>query len=222
MLKIMSTQNLTGVEITGMAEDIKSLHDAIKKVLKSEKGYYHVLKFYNKIKTTFRNEIQNEEKNVTYCFKILWPELLFIVFSMEELLYNNRKRRFNKKIPYEYVIINYLKELVLNELKNIIGEEKYRKEEKKYNEKIFYRNKKMILRCCPYQWINVMNVNYIKAQTSERIEILSQWVNWLLDMERCSKYRIIQSEIWNYARINNIKEKDVLVADMEYNGEINW
>lgn len=109
MLKIMSTQNLTGVEITGMAEDIKSLHDAIKKVLKSEKGYYHVLKFYNKIQTTFRNELQNEEKNVTYCFKILWPELLFIVFSMEELLYNNRKRRFNKKIPYEYVIINYLK-----------------------------------------------------------------------------------------------------------------
>lgn len=222
MLNVISTKLYTGVEISGTLEDMKSFYDSIKKVLKAENGNKRIVKFCSKIRMGYKEENLYSQERVNYHFNILWPEVMFVVFSLEELLLKCSKNRFNKKIPYDAVIINYFKELVLKELKCVIGEVNFKKEEKKYYEKLFYGNKRFLFSGCYLQWIDIMNVNFIKAQPSERVEILSECFSWLVDRDNNVEYRIVQSEIWNYARFNKMNEQDVIIPEMEYVGEINW
>lgn len=247
MLKVASTENRTGILLSGNWEDLNALYDAISNLL-GEEGFY---KGYDDVSTRIlglsyelrhayqgdRETFSSEDGTPCYATRLLWPEVLFDTYALCDYvtlakgkksylraeipdLNEEVRRHFAERLDTDIALIRFFQCLVWAELKKVIGEKRYKKLPEYFELHSFFGAATGDFKnyCLPY--LDMLNVKYLRTKPERRESFLATTAGRIISMD--AEYQQIKKEIEAYAVENDIPVTEVSIGNYDYPEEIVW
>lgn len=236
MFTIKSTKQNLGIEISGSFEDLNELYDAISHLcgvdVKDYEGVQnrlygflyelrHTYQGNREIVITSRETGLNERRaypdinlvqTVFYCNRILWTEILFVAFTLEDyktMCLEDRKHfltddKTMKDIYEEYkrqsikdiALVTYFQECIWNALKEVIGEIRVK------SLKMLLSNKKMNYTGYCSQAIDFMNKRLVQSFIENRPKVIAELARNIIKKD--AGYSELEASIKKFAIENNL------------------
>lgn len=240
MIHLESTPNYAGVYVTGDRNDLDELYEALHFVVGEEEefpGYERVRLRVLAICYDMRHALMGNrsvrfvangldrdkmrflsvvgsESNVYFQFEVLWPELLFVSFSLNEFIDKAVKSKQLHAWDPSIAAIRKFQAAVASCLAEVLPESKF-KHVKKYMTSHFLRS--FYGYTTPY--IDELNIEFIKMKPEKRlahISILVKRIN-----EKNATYWKMEKTIQEAADKHGVPV-DRIEIDADYPEEIDW
>lgn len=247
MLKITSTEHLTGIRISGDWEDLNELYDAIYNLL-SYDGVYDYFEDARELVLSLcydlRHAYQGDRETFAsaddapyYAVCVLWPEVIFYTLLLNNILV--LAKRADTAVPQDLdeieekitrnklerrdtdlACLRFFLDLVWAELKKAVGEKRFKKLFKEWDilSVMGTAYHNYIDYCTPY--VPYLTAKYIRRKPENRRTYLATIAERLLSMD--GEYQCIRKEVEDYAKENNIPVSEVEFAGSDYLEEIVW
>lgn len=257
MLNVINTKNLAGVSISGDYEDLENLLDALYKITideldeKYSKQYYtmstRLLSLAYDVRHAMQgdrevefidNQIDREKmiqleilahpKNIQYSVNVFYPELMFEMLTINELI----KLRMDKicKPKSEYVkslnkmvvwdntisVLRLFQSKVVQSVKEVLTDASFTRWLNIMNPS--YTSMRYILN--PY--IDKQNINYLELPREKRIKQLSIISKRLAEYENYNEFNLMYQEMNNYSKEFGIPIDNIEFKGLEYPDDIDW
>lgn len=210
MLTIQTTEQLTGVIISGDYWDLVSLIDAISEIIGDEGRYYafqgsrnrhiRLLNELRKAKSAEKSiefvgnglnrgikherNVVGPEKNIYYSVKILLPEIIFIAISLNDFIYLHQQTIDDSEWNIEVATIRYFQSLIANVLEKFMDEEQYT-----VFIMLLHTKRPAFFRYAT-QYVDVLNIEYLKLSVEERKESIPAFaIRYLAEDEGYEKLK---------------------------------
>lgn len=239
MLTVENTPNLTGVLLKGDQEDFEDLYNALHNLVGTEetvKDLYNVricilglcydLRHANMghRNAFFKNHGLDDEQmafqslvgskhNLYLSFETLWPELLFIVFSLEDFIQTYSKREKAHAWDANIMSARKFQSIVAKLLEETLTSGQFSSLKKMMNPtslnyKGFYT-----------QYIDIQNLDWLEMSKEQRLKKLSIVAKRFT--QDSSDYQLIKAEIEAAAKKHHCHPSEIQFAK-DYPDEIKW
>ena len=239
MLTIQTTEQLTGVMISGDYWDLIGLIDAISEVVGDEKRYFDFQASRNRIllflielrkaKSAEKNidfvanglnkGIKHErnvvapEKNVYYSVEILLPEIIFTAIALNDFVHLHQETIDDSDWNIEIATIRYFQSLIANVLEQFMNKEQY------MMFLVLLHTKRPAFFRYATQYVDVLNLEYLKLSVEERKEALPSFaVRYLTEDEH---YNVLKEELMAISSLQK-KELHEYGLTLKYPEKIEW
>lgn len=239
MLSITKTKNLTGATVSGDYWDIDELNHAIYAVIGEEGKYYDLEGSRARILNVchdFRQASQGDrniefvknglhkdsmkehdliapEKNIYFTVEILWPELLFAAIALNDFIKQYQKNHSFPLFDAHVTTIRKFQSAVGASLSEIIDEEEFQNFMKLLN------NQETNVHKYAIQFVDVLNLNYIKMTKDQREESLGKYALKLAVQD--NEYEAFRNQVIKSANVTKSTIHD-LALTAEYPEDIEW
>lgn len=239
MLTIQTTEQLTGVIISGDYWDLVGLIDAISEVIGDEKRYFdfqasrtRILQFLielRKAKSAEKNidfvanglnkGIKHErnvvapEKNVYYSVEVLLPEIIFTAIALNDFIQLHQETVDDSDWNIEIASIRYFQSLIANVLEEFMDKEQYTMF------LVLLHAKRPAFFRYATQYVDVLNLEYLKLSTEERKQSIPMFaIRYLADDEG---YQVLKEELLSLSNLQK-KELHEYALTLRYPESIEW
>ena len=239
MLSIQSTEQLTGVRISGDFWDLDALIHAIYKVTGDENKYYdyqgarlRILGLCHNLRQAMQGEHQLEfvsnglnksilsrhemifpNKNVYYVTEVLWPELLFTAIALHDFIHLYQELIDSSDWNAHVATIRNFQAAVADCLEQELNDEQYL---------VFLRmlhSKSPLTFRYATQYVDVLNLEYIQLSTQTRkVHLASFALRLMLEDE---EYVTLKSQLLEVASTTK-KALHEIPINADYPEEILW
>ena len=261
MISAKPTEHLTGVLIEGEYEDFYEMVESIYRMTGLEEDYNdrywsvknRLLGICYDIRHAFQgdrnvklvdNGVNDElmkwhsmvmpQQNLHYSVEVLFPEALFVAFSIPELYlpssvyYGQRARKLQKKEeqPRQFVdryadyirdqaMLDMLSSVILSAFADVIGDEDFEKVLSQRGKSYGYEYEHYAT-----QYVDKCNAEYLKTVPEKRKDKLRNIAKRLL--KKPDAYRNLLSDLENSARRHGCSIHELHDPDLEYPETIEW
>ena len=239
MLSITHTENLTGAIVSGDYWDFDELNHAIYKVIGEEGKYYdlegsraRVLKVCHDFRQAYlgdrniefvknglhkdsmkKHDLVAPEKNIYFTVEILWPELIFAVIALNDFIKLYQKNHSFPLIDPHVTAIRKFQSAVGVSLSELIDEEQFQDFMKLINNQLTNVHKYAI------QFVDVLNINYIKMTKEQREKSLGTYALKLAVQD--NEYEAFRNQVIKSASVSKSSIHD-LALTVPYPKNIEW
>jgi len=239
MLTIQTTEQLTGVIISGDYWDLVGLIDAISEVIGDEKRYFdfqasrnrilQVLIELRKAKSAEKNiefvanglnkGIKHErnfvapEKNIYYSVEVLLPEIVFSAIALNDFIQLHQETVDDSDWNIEVATIRYFQSLIANVLEEFMNNEQYTMF------LVLLHAKRPAFFRYATQYVDVLNIEYLKLSADERKQLIPSFaIRYLADDEG---YQTLKEEL---LVVSNVQKKELhqYGLTLRYPEKIEW
>lgn len=234
MLRVQSSINLLAVQVSGAWDDLEAIDCSIRALLidrcfpDTDTVHTRLLPFCQQLHCTYT---ESKPKKLGmgminyYSTYFQWPELLFdtlllsnyICFAMNPEEIHSRKMNKNS-IPYTYhgdkdlIYIQFFQQLVWNELKSVIGNERFEQRLSFYIKEAAFTD--YIISdytnfCLPY--LDYLNAQYAHTNVMDRRQKLADIAEIMAGMEE--KYQNASASVRRFAQKHRIPESEVVLGE---------
>ncbi|MGN1382803.1 MAG: DUF6904 family protein [Eubacterium sp.] len=261
MISAKPTEHLTGVTIEGEFEDLYEMVESIYRMTGLEEDYddcywsvkNRLLGICYDIRHAFQGDrnvklvdsgaddelvkwhsVDMPRQNLHYSVEVLFPEALFVAFSVPELYlpasvyYGKRARRLQKKAehPREFVykyadyvrdqaMLGMLSSVILSAFAEVIGDEAFEKvmrlREKSYGDEYEHY---------ATQYVDKCNIEYLKTAPAKRKDKLRNIAKRLI--QKPDSYRNLLSDLESASREYRCSIHELQDPELEYPENIVW
>lgn len=239
MLSIESTEQLTGARISGDYWDLDEFINAVSEVLGDENRYYdyqgarsrilgvcyelrHATKGDHNIEFVAngihkgiikKHDLIAPDKNVYFSVEILWPELIFTTIALNDFIKLHNEIIDNSSWNLDVAIIRKFQSIVAECLKELLSEDHFLvfMQLMKSKSPNYFRY--------ATQYVDILNLEYIKLSKEERKENLAAFAIRLIIEDE--EYLALKEQILETANVtkNEIHQLPLL---MKYPEDIEW
>lgn len=257
MIKITNTENLAGVSISGDYIDLENLLEALHEITVDETDEKYsemyetisirLLSLAYDVRHAMQgdrevefvdNRIDREKmiqqgilaqiKNVHYSVNVYYPELMFEMLAINELIKlrmdkickpkNDYEKSFNKMVVWDNTIsvLRMFQSQVVKSVKEVLTDASYSRWLNVMNPR--YSSICTILN--PY--IDMQNINYLNMNREKRKKQLSVISKRLAEYETYKEFIIMEEQMANYSRKHRVPIDNIKLDGLEYPDEIDW
>ncbi len=257
MIKVSNTENLAGVSISGDYEDLENLLDALYEITidemdeKYSERYWtmstrllslaydvrHAMQGDREVEFVdnmidrekmIQQEILAHIKNVHYSVNVYYPELMFEMLAINELITlrmdkickpkNDYYRTSNKMIVWDDTIsvLRMFQSQVVKAVKEVLTEGLFTRWLKVMNPR--YSSMCDILN--PY--IDLQNISYLDMNREKREKQLSVISKRIAEYETYKEFILLKDEMEDYSMEFGVPIDNINLEGLEYPDEIDW
>ena len=250
MLKIETTENLTGITISGNPSDMHTLYDALTLLVGNEGSYpeydqcqLRVLGLCYDIRHAYQGDRDSFEEpygETGYAFSYYWPEMIFITGVLEdyfrlagsERLYllkdqhvytgfrEGVREELLDRLPDDIAYLRYFQTLVRNALHRTIDHKRYTRIFNALDKGYSYTLTPQSFRCYCPQWIDFQNVNYLKRAPEKRKSYLATIAEKILFEN--SDYEWMKQDLMEYEKEIGLPYYEIELKGMQYPDAFEW
>lgn len=239
MLTIQTTENLTGVRISGDYWDLDSLLVSIYEVIGDEKRYYdfqgarsRILRVCLELRNAIRGERNIEfvtnrmhkgikqdkqmlapDRNVYFSVEILLPEIIFSAIALNDFILLHQETLDDSDWNVHVATIRQFQALISESIKHLIPEEQF------LVFLVMLHTKKRAYFRYATQYVDVLNLEYLKIPIEERKNALPIFALRLLSED--DRYKALKDELLGVTNVTK-KELHELELTIKYPEEIEW
>ncbi|WP_341300975.1 hypothetical protein MHB44_22635 [Lysinibacillus sp. FSL H8-0500] len=239
MIVIQSTEQLTGVRISGDFWDLDELINAIYKITGDENKYYdyqgprlrilsvcyklrhaalgeHQLDFVNNglnKNVLTQHELIFPNKNVYFATEILWPEIIFSAIALNDFIDLHQQLNDSSMWDYDIAIIRKFQAAIADCLEQEMNEEDY-----EVFLKMLHAKNPLTFRYAT-QYVDVLNLEYLQLDKEERKAHLAAFaVRFMIEDHDYAalKAQLMDAAITTKQPLHNIQ------IQLKYPEEILW
>ena len=239
MLTIKTTEQLTGVTISGDDWDFVGLIDAISEVIGDEKRYFdfqasrsrilRLLIDLRKAKSAEKNitfvanglnkgikherNVVGPEKNIYYSVEVLLPEIIFTAIALNDFIQLHHETVDDSDWNIEVASIRYFQSLIANVLEEFMDKEQYT-----MFLLLLHAKRPAFFRYAT-QYVDVLNLEYLKLSAKERKQSIPLFaIRYLADDEG---YQVLKEELLAISSLQK-KELHEYELSLRYPDQIDW
>ncbi len=243
MLQITNTPNYAGVTIAGDYQDFDELYEALHLIIGEEgelpaydsvrlrvlgvcydirhsmmgdRGAIAVPNGFDREKARYMPIIA-PETNVYLTFEVMWPELLFVSFSLNDFIELYEKRSNTHPWDPTIVAVRKLQGAVARCLQETLTESKYGHLKKYIRPYMNYSYG--LYRDYATQYLDHLNIKFLKMKPEKRLANISIMAKRLGELDR--NYLDAKIDIANAARSLNVPESEIRFNE-EYPEDFDW
>ncbi len=256
MLKIENTENLTGVCISGDYEDLYNLVEAFHEITVNEyddayderyaKISSRVLGLCYDVRHAYQGDRQVEfvengmdkhkmiyheivvpKSNVYYKVNYLYPEMIYILIALNELVRFRMKNlaktnmydiAFSKNVIWDETIatIRFFQSMFVKCVKETLSEAAFSRFLNMTTKA--YTN----IYIMAHQYLDLLNIRYINMDKEKRLKNLSIFTKRIVEFMTNVEHNEIKTEVENAAKEHNCHSDDIRMVGCDYPEVTDW